>query len=356
MRGRVAARKVLAVLAVAERAGLSRDQALKRAGLRPEDVADPDGRVPQDAWRDVWRFVVEATGDPDVGLAAAAEVDRGYFGVIDYAARSAATVREAVPLAARYFRLANTFGRLELTPLGDGLRVSRHVLGDEGMELPRQAAEFALATMVRVFRLAATPFALSAVRFRHPAPANDSRHRSFFGCLIHFGAPEDAVDLDATALSTPMRAPDPRLRALVESHATHLLANLEDEGEDLVTAVRHQLARRLSHGPLTLARCAQNLGLSERTLQRRLGEQNTSFRAILDALRSELGRRWIAGGLPPGEVAFLLGYSEVSAFYHAFQGWTGAAPVAWARAAADGAQGQGSGAPSQGRPGGSGLE
>lgn len=332
MRGRVAARKVLAVLVVAERAGLSRAEALARIGLRPADVADPDARVPQDAWRAVWEHVVEATGDPAIGLRAAAGVDPGYFGVIDYAARSCATVGEAVPLAARYFRLANTFGRLELTPLPDGLRVSRHVLGDEGLALPRQAAEFALATMVRVFRLAAQPFSLAAVRFRYPAPADHGPHRALFACPVHFGAPQDAVDLDAAALAVPMRAPDPRLKALVESHAAHLLAALPED-EDLVASVRHEIARRLSHGPPSLERVARQLGLSERSLQRRLSASNTSFRAILDEVRRELAERWLKGGMSPGEVAFLLGYSEVSAFYHAFQGWTGLAPVAWARGA-----------------------
>lgn len=338
MRGWVSARKVLAVLAAALQAGLSAREALAAVDLCPEDVRDPEGWVSQDAWAGLWEHVVHETGDPLIGLRAASDLDPGYFGVIDYAARSCANVGEAVPLAARYFRLANTWGRLELTRLDDGLRVSRHVVGDEAMRLPRQAAEFALATMLRVFRLAARPFPLSEVRFRYPRPPDEAPYLAHFGCPVRFGCPEDAIDLPAAALAVPMRAPDPRLRAIVESHAANLLADLEGPEATTTDLVRHHLARRLSHGAPTLDELARALGQSGRTLQRRLAEEGQTWRGVLDALRAELARAWLAGGMSQGEVAFLLGFSEVSALCRAFQGWTGQSPGAWARSAGAGRQ------------------
>lgn len=335
-RGHVAMRKVQVVLALAEGLGLPRAALLTELGLDAATASDPDAWVPQGIWRHVWELVVARTGDEAVGVKAAQRVDPGYFGVIDYAARACADLGEAIPLAARYFRLANSWGHLDLRETPTGLRVSRHILGDEGRWLPPQAADFALTTMVRVMQLAASrPFALERVLFRRPAPPNPEPWQRFFACPVVFGAAEDAVDVPAAALSLPMRAPDPRLRALLTSHAAHLLAAVEAPDAPLSTQVRQQIASALASRRLAdVDSVARRLGLSGRTLQRRLAEEQTSFRPILDGVRAELAQGWLRGGLSPGEVAFLLGYSELSAFTRAFAGWTGQPPASWARAGA----------------------
>lgn len=346
-RGHVAARKVLLVLALCERAGLGRAELLGALSLTEADVADPDAWVPQEAWRRVWEIAVARTGDEALGLRAAAGVDPGYFGVIDYAARSASCLREAAPLAARYFRLANSWGRLELRPVGEGLEVVRHVLGDELGWLPPQAADFAMATMLRVMRLAtARPFAPTRVSLRRRAPADPSPWRESFGCAVEFDAAEDRIALGPDALALPMRAPDARLRALVEGYAESLLRVLGDPEAPLMVRTRHQIAVALAaRRSAELESVARGLGLSGRTLQRRLQEEGSSFRALLDEVRHALATRWLRAGLSPGEITFLLGFSEVSAFGRAFLGWEGCSPAAWARAGArgpeDGASGTG---------------
>lgn len=358
VRGHVSARKVLLVVGLAERAGLMREALLRELGLDPAVGADPEAWVPQEAWRRVWEIVVAHTGDEALGIRAAAGVDPGYFGVIDYAARSAADLREAVPLAARYFRLANSWGRLELRPVGEGIRVSRHLLGDELGWLPPQAADFALATMVRVMRLAtARPFSLTSVQMRRPAPADAAPWRQTFGVPVSFDAAEDAIEIGPEALATPMRAPDARLRALIEGYAEGLLRSLEAPDAPLPVRARHQIAVSLAaRRGAELESVARGLGLSGRTLQRRLQDEGSSFRALLDEVRRAMARRWLAAGLSPGEVTFLLGYSEVSAFGRAFHEWEGCSPAAWARVSARaGAQGPADGALGQGGVGGSDL-
>lgn len=339
-RGLVAARKVSLVLGLGERAGMSRSGLLADLSLSEADLADPNGRVPQEAWRRVWELVVAHTGDEALGLRAAAGVDPGYFGVIDYAARSCATLGEAAPLAARYFRLANSWGRLEITTTPEGLRVSRHLLGDELLWLPPQAADFALATMVRVMRLAAArPFPLRALTLRRAAPRDPRPWEQSFACPVRFGAAEDAVEIPASALTIPMRAPDARLRELVESYANTLLAELASPDAPLETRVRHQIARSLAaRRDASLDAVARQLSLSSRTLQRQLAEQGLRFRALLDEVRRALATRYLRAGLSPGEVSFLLGYSELSAFGRAFVAWEGQPPAAWARAAASDVQ------------------
>lgn len=327
--GRVATRKVRVVLAIGAELGVPRAELLVAARLSERDLQEEEGWVPQAAWGAVWDALADRVGDPAVALKAAAHIDRGYFGVIDYGVRSCPTVREAVPLAARYFRLANTWGRVEVEDLDGGLRVSRHILGDEGMQLPRQAAEFALTAMVRLFRLAtAGPFPLAGVSFRHPAPADDASFRAYFGAPITWGAPRDAVVLPPSTLAVRMAAPDARLRTLVESWAADALARVDDELE-LLARVRHEVARRLHVGPPRLSEVGRRLGMSPRTLQRRLTAKGHTYRELVDGLRRERGTRLVGQGMAPGEVAFLTGFSEVSAFHRAFRGWTGTTPGRW---------------------------
>lgn len=212
MRGRVSARKALLVLAVAEARGVSRGELLAAAGLVADDVADPEARIGQEHWRRLWQEAVAHTGDPDLGLEAAAGIDRGYFGVIDYAARTAPTLREALPLAVRYFRLANTWGRLRVVHDGGLIRVERHIQGDEAGRLPRQAADFALTTMVRVFRSAVRgPLPLERVELRHAEPEDASAYARILGCPARFLCPSDAVVVPERVLDLPMADPDPYL-------------------------------------------------------------------------------------------------------------------------------------------------
>jgi AraC-like DNA-binding protein len=329
MRGCVAARKILVVLAVAERAGLERAAVLQGIGLTSGALADPDAWIPQETWRAVWQLVVEQTGNEALGLEAAQQIDAGYFGVIDYAVRSCARVGEAIPVAARYFRLANTWGRIEVEQTTEVVRVSRRILGDEALWLPRQAAEFALAVMVRLFRSAARSLPLSQVTLRYPPPRDETQHRALFACPIRYGQPVDAIELPLEALSIPMRAPDVRLRALVEDHGANLLAQIEAAETSASVRVRQLVAPRLSQGPPEIEAAARALGTSRRTLQRQLAREGTSYREVVDTLRDELARAWLTSGLSPGEVAFLLGFSEVSAFHRAFCRWTGSPPGAW---------------------------
>lgn len=337
MQGRVAARKVRVVVEAAARAGVSRDAVLDGLGLADGALDDPEAWVPARVWHDVWVRVVALTGQPALGLYAAQGIDPGYFGVIEYAAGACGTVGEAIPTAARYFRLANTWGRVDVTREAGVVRVARHILG--GDELPPQAAEFALVAMVRVFRrVAARPVPIARVTFRHAAPADAAPHRAFFQCPVVFGAREDAVEVPLAATDIPMRAPDPLLRARIEAHGEALLGVLDDAGAPAAVVVRHELARRLHAGLPTLDAVARRLGQSRRSLQRRLQDEGTSYREVCESLLRGLAERYLRAEMAPGEVAFLLGYSEVSAFHRAFRGWTGMTPGAFARVGASGAE------------------
>ncbi|MEM6991563.1 MAG: AraC family transcriptional regulator, partial [Myxococcota bacterium] len=241
----VAARKLKSVLRIADGAGVRPAAILARVGLTEADLADDERLLGQDKWRDVWHVAVELLDNEAIGLQAGQRVDRGYFGVIDYLVRSSPSVGEALDVAVRFFRLANSHGRLDVIHEDGLVAVERHVLGDEAGALPPQAAEFALASMVQLFRDAAAPaWRLTRATFRHPEPRDSEQHRRFFACPVEFSARADAIVIDESVLSVGMRAPDPELRRLVASHGETLLRALPESGT-IVEEVRRVLLREL---------------------------------------------------------------------------------------------------------------
>jgi AraC-like DNA-binding protein len=167
---------------------------------------------------------------------------------------------------------------------------------------------------------------LLGVCFEHPRPANIDEHRWVFGCEVSFDAPEHKVTFHRDALALPVVKADPKLGALIDQYAEELLQRLP-RGHALSDRVRQIVAESLCDGDHGLEPIAERLRMSPRTLQRRLQEEDTSHQQLVDELRHELAVKYLAEpNLSIGEVAFLLGFSDPSAFHRAFRRWTGKTP------------------------------
>jgi AraC-like DNA-binding protein len=164
------------------------------------------------------------------------------------------------------------------------------------------------------------------VCFEHPRPRTVDEHRRIFGCEVGFDAPEHAVTFHRDALVLPVVQADPRLGALIDRYAEELLRRLP-RGNALSDRVRQLVAESLCDGDHGLEPIAGRLRMSPRTLQRRLQDESTSHQQIVDELRHELALKYLAEpAVSIGEVAFLLGFSDPSAFHRAFRRWTGTTP------------------------------
>jgi AraC-like DNA-binding protein len=192
-----------------------------------------------------------------------------------------------------------------------------------------QFADCALAGTAALSRsLAGLPASVPLLRevwYQCPRPAGFDREAAL-GCPVRFGAPETRAVLRREPLERPLPRHDPALFAYLERHAQAVLASIPSEG-GVVERVSRLITENLRHGEPAQSEVARKLALSERTLQRRLREADTSFAAILDAVRRQLAQLYLAEPtLGLHEVAFLLGYSEPSAFHRAFRRWTGKTP------------------------------
>ena len=165
--------------------------------------------------------------------------------------------------------------------------------------------------------------------FPHAAPADISEHHRVFGCPLKFGQSRSELVLTRRTLRLPLLKADPVLQSIVEAQVLALLAKLP-KAEPTADTVRRFLAEELTNGQPKLEQLASRLHMSTRTLHRRLEQEGTNYRRVLTEVRHELAvRHLIERRLAIGEIAFLLGFSEVSAFHRAFRHWTGHAPHAY---------------------------
>jgi AraC-like DNA-binding protein len=229
--------------------------------------------------------------------------------------------------------------------LNDGAELSLEISGDCAMlahrlsyasGVPRQISEYVLGCVLVVFRQATgLDWRPLEVRFPHQEPADTSEHRRLFRAPLRFGCYRSELVIPRNLLDAPLLRADPALQSLVEMQVKGLMKNVP-RAEAAIDSIRRLLGEELCDGEPTLGLLAARLHMSARTLHRRLSTENTTFRRVVSEVRRELAERHLREGkLAVAEIAFLLGFSEASAFHRAFKRWTGLSPHAYRRVHTD---------------------
>ena len=170
------------------------------------------------------------------------------------------------------------------------------------------------------------PFAPEAVYFKHPQPSDISAHEAYFGCRVHFGADRDGLAVSEAMLEAPNRLGDSGVSSFLDAHLEHAVTEVTQR-ETLERRVGDRVTQVLSEGVPTVSDVAAALGMSGRTLQRRLADEGHAFQRIVDTARRELAERLLRrSDYSLAEIAFLTGFSEQSAFNRAFKRWAGQTP------------------------------
>jgi AraC-like DNA-binding protein len=333
-----------AIVAGAAGGGVDPHDLLAAAGIDPADLADPDGRLPLVLVERLWHEAVRLTGDDCFGLHLAERLPIEAFGALGFALRSSATLGDAYARMVRYFRLVVHGPVVDLVLDGDVVRL-RHEPAPGAVPPSRHAVECLMANLLACARRGLdAAFSPRSVSFRHAAPPRTEEHHRLLGPRVRFEQPRDELVLDRAALGSPQAWAEPALGAILEQQLSTQLAALAAVPQGFLDRVRAALAAELPHGEPALAALAERLRMSPRSLQRRLQQEESSLSSILDRLRADLAVRRLGESHDSiTEVAFLLGYSDVSTFHRAFKRWTGLSPAAYRKDF----RGEGGGAQSQ---------
>jgi AraC-like DNA-binding protein len=327
----VSTRSVRPVLERLRALGIDIGSVLTAVGTQPGALDDPDGRIPHDLALSLWGEAVRRSGDDGFGMHAAEQIRPGAFDVLDYAVRSSATLGEGLQRLIRYHRILHDAAAVRLRLEADRAHLTHELPGDYPA-LPRHVAEFIVGAWIVVARQATgVDVAPLEVSFRHAAPADISEHRRLFRATVRFHAAVNGLVLPSALLDRPLVKADAGLCAVLERHVRELVEKIP-RVESLGDRVRQLVAQDLSTGVRGAEQVAERLHMSSRSLQRLLRADGTSYTELVDALRHELAARYLGEArLAIAEVAFLLGFSEASAFHRAFRRWTGTTPAAYRR-------------------------
>ena len=322
------ARAFLPLVSGLRRLGHDPGPLLAAVGVDPGLLEDPDARMPMSAGSGLLNRAAAFTGDDCIGLHLAEHADPRTSDVHFYAMTASDTLRDAFARLSRYQQLIHESSRIELSTANrDGLTL-RHVLPG-GFAASRQTAEFLLAAWVRTGRLATgTTWSPIEVRFAHPAPASVGEHGRFFQAPVRFSAAENALTVSAATVSLPCLGADPSLASLMDRYADEHMGPGGSDRQSVADRLRDALVAEFRDGEPGVSRVAARMKMSVRTLSRSLAAEGTTYRAVLNQLRAEMASRHLANPrVSIAETAFLLGFSELSAFYRAFRRWTGLTPA-----------------------------
>jgi AraC-like DNA-binding protein len=323
------------VLAVASRAvvdacvrgGFDPSELLRPLGVAEADLADPNARIDVRLADAIWRRALGLTSDAALALHAAETLPFGAYRLIDYLAAFSSTVGEAVSRLARSFGLVDSRAGLAVVPEDAGIAV---VLSSLVGPVPQASQEFTFTALVTRIAHLAGPVRLARVDLTFPTPADVSEHWRIFQAPLCFDAERAALVVAAESWKQPLSGSNPALAEILDAHARRVLDELPC-GEGLLFRAREALADavRAEHVP-SLALLAKRLGLSARSLQRKLANEGTSFASLVDDARSALARAYLRdSSLGLTEIALLLGFADQSTFTRAFKRWTGDAPGAF---------------------------
>lgn len=318
------AKEIYAVLA---ELGDAPEQVIAEAGLDPRLFDDADNLIPASTLGRLLLLCVERTNCPHFGLLVGSRASVQSLRLVGSLMRVSETVGDALAAMAAHLRIQNRLAVVQLETEDDVALLEYLVYGSSGpgAEL---IADGGLATAAMLLReLCGPEWMPLEIRLPRRAPADPDPYRRFFRAPVLFDQEEAMLVFSSSWLKQRLATSDPEARSALESRIREVdAASPSDSADEL----RRNLRSELMKGRTTAAQMARRLSMDRRTLNRRLGEVGTTFRAVADEMRFGMARHLLADTeLSLAEISAALGFSEPAAFTRAFERWSGVAPSVW---------------------------
>jgi AraC-like DNA-binding protein len=311
--------------------GLDVQRLMQGAGINSNELDQAGTRVGADAVIRLWDLAIQASGNPALGIDRDLVARYVNFDVVGHAMLSSPDLRSGLESLSRYLALISDATTIELEEERPHSWLVISHIGNT-LRLPRQRQEHAILTLLILCSwLTRRNVRPLAAEFIFPQPVCELPYRQAFDCPLRFGQPVTRLLLADTDLATPLPSRSPAMLALHERLMDEQLSHL---GSTTVSnKVREQVMQRLGHGEPRREDIAAFLALTDRTLQRRLRGEGTSYQQLLDEARCELARKYLAQDkLPLSAMADLLGFGDQSNFFRACKRWFGVPPGEYRKA------------------------
>jgi AraC-like DNA-binding protein len=314
----------LAIAKALESRGVDPRGVFAAAGIHDGVSNDPLRRLPRAAIDQLYRTCVAVTGDDCFGLTVAKFIHAPTLHALGYGLLASTTLMDFCLRVQRFFPLVSQRALVDVVPDGSTVRFAFPLR----VEVSPQTQDAWLGAMFLTMRMMhREEFHPVTVEFAHGKPAaGDAKHVEFFGAPVRFDAAIAALVLPRADMEVRLHGACPELAQWHDNLAAKYIAKLDRT--DVVANVRARILELLPSGACSKGKIARDLAMSATTLQQRLTERGTSFHALLNHTRQELATGYLQrSGTSITEIAFVLGFTDVSNFTRAFKRWTGTSPT-----------------------------
>lgn len=307
--------------------GFSEQQVFSGTGVAADLLSQEKPFLPFDRIASFFEHASDLTGDDVLGFMRGAKREMRRTGLIFYVGTSSPTVRDFIRNVTRYRRVFSDAVEIDIDRL-DSDGILRWYFAVPTQVRRRHYVEFGASGLLFAMRQATNrDFCPERVTFHHARKSNVDVFERFFGCPVQFGQAANAYHFKQSDLDLPLMTADNELYKVLVDLCDRVLQDKSRNLPPIVVEVERAIADRLSSGEVGQEMVARSLGMSARTLSRRLAEQNTTFFKTLEDLRSALAVSYLKDSdLSLAEISYLLGYSGLSSFNDAFKRWTGNTP------------------------------
>jgi len=313
--------ETLRTLRVADVEGL-----LQAAGINPQALDKPENRIPFEQQQALWALAAERCSTGNFGLHFARCIQPTSFGLVGYMVMNCRTIGECLDAIVKYQFLAGQGGEFSLEKEGKLCALCYTPVNPEHPATGQRVVALLAANVSFGRWLVGQGFRPQRVEFCHAAPAEVQDYEEFFGCDVLFGRPANRLLYAGTVRELTVPNASEELLLLLSERANRLLESLSQRS-GIAARIASLMATQLNNSVPDKALIAAQLGMSERTLQRRLREEGTTYQEILENTRHYLARELLRNtALSLTDVAVQLGFAEPSAFYRAFRKWEGTTP------------------------------
>jgi AraC-like DNA-binding protein len=304
----------------------------RQSGISQADIADPDKRVSVTKLETVWDMAKQFTNDPAIGLSVGGKVDPNRFSVVTQASFQCENIKQGLSQYIRFFSIVNQGARMELSVQDDLASLGFSFVLPEYYSISEMERMISSA-LARYHYLVGNHLQPVRFNFQHKMPEYVERYRVLFDAPLFFEQAKTEILFDRRLLDLKIKQSNPYLLSVLTNYAEKLLKRVQSKKAkskpEVKDKVSHYIRKHLADDvELDVNVVAAALNMSRHTLYRKLKKEDVSFQSLVEEERRKAAIRHLQDeNISIGEVAFLLGFSELSAFSRAFKRWTGESPA-----------------------------
>jgi AraC-like DNA-binding protein/uncharacterized protein involved in tolerance to divalent cations len=309
--------------------GLDSDTVLDQHGLN-KDRIDPNARITRSKELSIYQDLFKLHPDPLIGLGIGPYLGPAGYGPFAMLLASCKDGYESCQMGIRYQAMGYMYGEVsfELSPEHSSFRVDPAMLPEDVRDFIVYRDMAGCVKLMRdIYMMNGSEFTISEVHLTAKPKKQDlEKFTEAFACPVKFGMPSNRIIIPTSVLKIPFPQANKSAFDMYREQCEQILFESSQQEETLADALKSYLIM-FSYNIPKAKEAAQTFGMSERTLRRKLSDENSSFQAVLDDVRFEKAKRWLGdSSLSIELIALKLGYQEAAAFNHAFKRWSSLSP------------------------------